>query len=199
MADEKTCREENTEARILDAAFDVVQERTISGTRMALIAERAGLFQSNIHYYYKSKHELMLAVQRKVLARCMELREALLAQCGPDSDLAARIGVFWGQKRAFILEEPKYDLAEIDFWVQSRVDAEVKRTFVASFAAWRAEIAKMLTEFGMPDERAAMLAAVMTSMMEGASFQYLIDPTAFDLDDYFDYCTQMVIREISAG
>ena len=80
MAEEKNIREENTEERILDAAFDVVQERTINGTRMALIAERAGLFQSNIHYYYKSKHELMLAVQRKVLARCMELRAALLAQ-----------------------------------------------------------------------------------------------------------------------
>ena len=39
----------------------------------------------------------------------------------------------------------------------------------------------------------------MTSMMEGASFQYLIDPGAFDIDAYFDYCTQMVIREIRNG
>ena len=39
----------------------------------------------------------------------------------------------------------------------------------------------------------------MTSMMEGASFQYLIDSNAFDIDAYFDYCTQMVIREIQNG
>ena len=199
MAEEKNIREENTEERILDAAFDVVQERTINGTRMALIAERAGLFQSNIHYYYKSKHELMLAVQRKVLARCMELRAELLAQCGPDSGMAERIGIFWGQKREFILNEPRYDFAEIDFWVQSRVDAEIRQNFVESFRYWRLEIKKMLKEFGVPAERAAMLAAVMTSMMEGASFQYLIDPAAFDLDAYFDYCTQMVIREIRNG
>lgn len=197
MAETKTGREENTEERILDAAFDVVQERTISGTRMALIAERAGLFQSNIHYYYKSKRELMLAVQRKVLDRCMELRAALMEQCG--ETLEERIGVFWGQKRAFIVDERKYDYAEIDFWVQSRVDEEVKAVFVDSFRNWRAEIEKMLKEFKVPDERAGMLAAVMTSMMEGASFQYLIDPAAFEIDAYFDYCTQMVIREIRNG
>ena len=197
MAQTRTGREENTEERILDAAFDVVQERTISGTRMALIAERAGLFQSNIHYYYKSKRELMLAVQRKVLDRCMELRAALMEQCG--ETLEERIGVFWGQKRAFIVSERKYDYAEIDFWVQSRVDEEVKAVFVDSFRNWRAEIEKMLKEFQVPDERAAMLAAVMTSMMEGASLQYLIDPAAFEIDAYFDYCTQMVIREIRNG
>ena len=42
--------EESTEERILDAAFYVLQEKTLSGVRMALVAEKAGLFQSNIHY-----------------------------------------------------------------------------------------------------------------------------------------------------
>ena len=93
----------------------------------------------------------------------------------------------------------KYDFAEIDFWVQSRVDAQVKKVFAESFVVWRDKIEKMLKEFEVPDERAAMLAAVMTSMMEGASFQYLIDSNAFDIDAYFDYCTQMVIREIQNG
>ena len=198
MEENKHLREENTEERILDAALEVVSENTISGTRMARIAERAGMFQSNIHYYYKSKHGLMMAVHKKVLARCAELQEELLsAACG--SNLKERIGVFWGQKREFIVNEQKYDFAEIDFWVQSRVDAQVKKVFAESFVVWRDKIEKMLKEFEVPDERAAMLAAVMTSMMEGASFQYLIDSNAFDIDAYFDYCTQMVIREIQNG
>lgn len=197
MTEGKYVREENTEERILDAAFDVVYEKTISGTRMALIAERAGMFQSNIHYYFKSKHELMLAVQKKVFDRCVELQETLLSSCG--SSLPERIGVFWGQKREFIVNEQRYDFAELDFWVQARVDEAVKAAFVDSFRVWRGKIASMLKEFQVPDERAEMLAAVMTSMMEGASFQYLIDPAAFDIDAYFDYCTQMVIREIRNG
>ena len=47
--------------------------------------------------------------------------------------------------------------------------------------------------------RQLVLQDQLSSMMEGASFQYLIDPAAFDIDAYFDYCTQMVIREIRNG
>ena len=125
------------------------------------------------------------------------MQEALLSSCG--SSLPERIGVFWGQKREFIVNDQRYDFAELDFWVQARVDEAVKAAFVDSFRVWRGKIANMLKEFKVPDERAEMLAAVMTSMMEGASFQHLIDPAAFDIDAYFDYCTQMVIREIRNG
>lgn len=37
--------EECTQERILDATFDVLEEKTLSGVRMALVAEKAGLFQ----------------------------------------------------------------------------------------------------------------------------------------------------------
>ena len=190
-------QEESTEERILDAAFDVLQERTMSGVRMALVAERAGLFQSNIHYYYKSKHELLLAVQKKVLQHCIELRRAL---GGTEATLPEQLEAFWGQKKDFILKEPKYDYAEIDFWAQSRVDEVMRAEVCASFGNWRNEIEAMLARFApqTPQARRKLLAAVMVSMMEGASMQYLIEPTAFDLDEYFSYCTELVLKEVGS-
>lgn len=189
---------DSTEERILDAAFDVLQERTLGGTRMAMIAERAGLFQSNIHYYYKSKRALLLAVQEKVLNRCIELRENLRVQgaTAPEDCLAC----FWGQKKHFILAEPRYDYAEIDFWTQARVDDEMCALMRRSFAHWRGEIEEMLKGCapGLPPARRKLLAGVMVSLMEGASMQYLIDPEAFDLDAYFDYCTALVRKELEA-
>lgn len=189
--------EESTEERILDAAFDVLQERTLSGVRMALVAEKAGLFQSNIHYYYKSKHELLLAVQKKVLQHCIELRRAL---GGADGTLETQLEAFWGQKKNFILKEPKYDYAEIEFWAQARVDEAVRDEICASFRNWRDEINAMLDAFAahLPEDKRRLLAAVMVSMMEGASLQYLAEPAAFDLDAYFDYCTELVLREVRA-
>ncbi|MDR3767169.1 MAG: TetR/AcrR family transcriptional regulator [Butyricicoccus sp.] len=189
--------EESTEERILDAAFDVLQEKTLSGVRMALVAEKAGLFQSNIHYYYKSKHELLLAVQKKVLQHCIELRRAL---GGAEGTLENQLEAFWGQKKHFILEQPKYDYAEIEFWAQARVDEAVRDEIRASFSNWRQEIETMLGTFAahLPDDKRHLLAAIMVSMMEGASLQYLAEPAAFDLDAYFDYCTELVLREVRA-
>lgn len=195
MRKKEWVQEESTEERILDAAFDVLQERTMSGVRMALVAERAGLFQSNIHYYYKSKHELLLAVQKKVLRHCIELRRAL---GGAEGTLEEQLEAFWGQKKDFILNEPKYDYAEIDFWSQSRVDEAMRTEVCSSFRNWRQEIEEMLTQFAshVPEKRRKLLAAVMVSMMEGASMQFLIEPTAFGLDEYFAYCTELVMGEI---
>ena len=96
MRKKEAMPEESTEERILDAAFDVLQEKTLSGVRMALVAEKAGLFQSNIHYYYKSKHELLLAVQKKVLQHCIELRRALGGEGGA---LEASSRLFGGRRR----------------------------------------------------------------------------------------------------
>lgn len=48
-----------TEERILNAALKVVNDVTISGTRMHLIADKADMVQSNVHYYYKTKQDLL--------------------------------------------------------------------------------------------------------------------------------------------
>lgn len=187
--------EECTQERILDAAFDVLEEKTLSGVRMALVAEKAGLFQSNIHYYYKSKYELLLAVQKKVLQHCIDLRKTL---SGEDTTLDGQLETFWAQKKNFILKEPRYDYAEIEFWAHARVDEVIRKEICRAFANWRTEIERMLGEFAsnMPENKRKLLAAVMVSMMEGATLQYLADPDAFSLDDYFDYCTEIVKKEI---
>ena len=56
-----------TEERILNAALKVVNDVTISGTRMHLIAEKADMVQSNVHYYYKTKQELLKGLQEWIL------------------------------------------------------------------------------------------------------------------------------------
>ncbi|MEG0689301.1 MAG: helix-turn-helix domain-containing protein, partial [Hungatella sp.] len=86
MQEEIVHRDDRTEERILEAALDVIEEKTISGTRMRLIADRAELFQSNIHYYYKSKQDLLLAVQKRVLKKCIDLRKSGIHPPGEDID-----------------------------------------------------------------------------------------------------------------
>ena len=64
------------EEKILNAAFRVVDRHTISGTRMHLIAEEAKMVQSNLHYYFKTKQDLMLALLRYLQQNFSESRQA---------------------------------------------------------------------------------------------------------------------------
>lgn len=191
--DEKTA---STEDRILDAALDVIRTHTISGTRISLVAQRAGLFQSNIHYYFKSKRDLLFAVLQRTYHRCHNIRRDLRKDA--ERTLEKQLDIFFAQKRQFILYETQYDYAELDFWALSRLDPEVKALFCASFRGWREEIARVIARYAphVSHERRDYLAALMVSMMEGATLQYLVDEDAFQLDAYFDSCRNMILTEL---
>ncbi|MDO5784158.1 MAG: TetR/AcrR family transcriptional regulator [Eubacteriales bacterium] len=185
-----------TEDKILDAALDVVQTETISGTRIHLVAERAGLFQSNIHYYFKSKRDLLFAVLQRLHKRCEDIRAELRVEAA--ANLEDQLDVFFDQKKQFILHETKYDYAEIDFWTQAHLDEEVRERFQASFSKWREEIGRVIARYApyVSRKRRDFVCALMLSMMEGATLQYLVDPQAFDLEEYFQQCKQMVLMQL---
>ncbi len=197
--EEKPCST-STEDRILDAALTIIQEKTISGLRIRQVAEKAHLFQSNIHYYYNSKKELLLAVQKKVLNRYREIRQQSINQSeiGPEATLEDRLDIFIKQKIYTILIEDKYDVAELDFWNQSRLDPDMHKEFCLSYQNWRTEIREIVEKFS-PDMISAkqnLIAGIAVSLLEGATVQFLVDKEAFDLDSYFAYCKSILIREI---
>lgn len=190
-------KEMKPEDKILEAALEVVEENTISGTRMHLIAERAEMVQSNLHYYYKTKNDLMIALQSKVLKKCHEIRERYRYKV--EDTLEAQLDVFIKQKREFILNNKKYDYAEVDFWVQGRINKEIQHAFANSFAGWRKEIGDILDRYvtDMPKEKREYLPFAVVSLLEGATIQYLIDEGNFQVDTYFDFCKAMILKEIN--
>ncbi len=186
-----------TEEKIIQAVLDVIEEKTISETRMRNIAEKAEVFQSNLHYYYKTKKELLLVAQKKVTKRCIEIRQK--AKENSEDSLESQLDVFFKQKLIFIKEEQKYDYAEIDFWIQSRFDEDFRKEFQSSFYGWRTELQDLITIYAprFEQEKQVLLASVIISLLEGATIQYLIDSEAFSVEKYFDYCKGLIIREIS--
>ena len=151
-----------------------------------------------MHYYYKSKKELLLAAQKKVANHCAELRHQEKSKA--EDTLEGQLDVFLKQKLIFIKEEPKYDYAEIDFWIQSRIDKDFKEEFKRSFFGWRKELQDLIEAYALhfEKEKQILLASVIISLLEGATIQYLVDAEAFSVDKYFEYCKRLIIREINA-
>jgi len=185
------------EEMIIQATLDVIEEKTISETRMRLIAEKADVYQSNLHYYYKSKKELLLAVQKKVADRCIELRQKELEAA--EDTLEGQLDVFLKQKLTFIQKEPKYDYAEIDFWIQSRFDVDYRTEFKRSFVGWRNDLQALINKHAthIDKNEQVLFSSVIISLLEGATIQYLIDPEAFSVDEYFDYCKALIMKHLS--
>lgn len=196
MEERNLSEETKTEDKILDAALTIVKDNTISGTRMHLIAEKAHMVQSNIHYYFKTKNDLMLALQKKVLARCISLRNEISKDC--NHTLESQLDTFFKQKLHFILEEQEYDYAEIDFWIQGRINEEMRQEFCKSFERWREEISVLLEEYApnLSKEKKEYIPYMLVSLLEGASLQYLIEKNPYDIEKYFEFCKKQVLKII---
>lgn len=183
------------EQRILDAALNVMAKHSISGTRMHLIAEEAGMASSNLHYHFKTKQDILLALLSELQERFDRERGDIMES--PAQNLRERVAVFFQQKRDFILQQPRYDKIQFDFWVLGQSDEEVKRLFSTSFDHWREHLVQSFLEFypQMDLDYAQDLSFTLVSMMMGASMQYL-NGDGVNLDSYFDRCLDMVIGEI---
>lgn len=188
----------NATEKILKAALQVVNEETISGTRMHLIAEHADMVQSNVHYYYKTKEELLEGLQEHVLNEFYTMQETLKRKS--KDTLQEQLHVFFQQKKQMITRKRDYDFAELDFIVQSKINPRIQGRFQKAYMEWRDNIREILIRFcpDLEEKEKEMIPYLTVSLLEGASIQMLVDKKDFDADGYFAMAEEMVLKRIES-
>ena len=78
----------DTEHRILDAAHVVFLRRGTAGARMQEIAKEADVNSALLHYYFRSKERLAVAVFQRA---AMQLMPAVMRILGSDAALEAKV------------------------------------------------------------------------------------------------------------
>lgn len=184
------------EEKILNAALKVVNEATISGTRMHLIADKAEMVQSNLHYYYKTKQDLLEGLQERVLEEFYNMRRIDKKKC--EDTLKDQLHIFFRQKKQMLTKKKDYDFAEMNFIIETRVNKVIQERFQESYSEWRDAIREIIIRFcpNMAESDKEIIPYLAVSLLEGASIQVLIDGKAFDADAYFEAAEKMVLDHI---
>jgi TetR/AcrR family transcriptional regulator len=99
----KTRNGEANVERILDAALSAFAMDGLAGARIDAIAEMAGLSKPNLLYYFRTKHDLYLAVLRRTLAMWL----VPLARIHADSDPRAALTDYVTEKLEYARDHPK--------------------------------------------------------------------------------------------
>lgn len=180
---------------ILDAAMETIFTDKISGARLRQIANRAGMSQGNLHYYYPAKDDLYRALLDHLLETFIKERKFWLEDrlISPPE----KIRFFLNQERELILRGKEIKVF-FDFWVQGTSDARIRAKIKDLYARWRADIQTVITEGvqagTFSPQNASLVPVLLASMMDGAALQYLMDEQAFDLQDYFDTVYLLALR-----
>ncbi len=182
--------------KIIEATLEVVAREKISGTRMHLIAKEANMSQSNLHYYYPTKNDLLMTLMDELQKRFSEKRiESVDLN---NKSLHENIHGLFKEKKDDILNHKKVDYAQFDYWVQGTVNPDIRMKFKKSFDEWRNNIMEVISKgenYQHLDESfQEMLSYIMVSLMMGASMQYLIDEGNFDLEVYFTTAEKVLLK-----
>lgn len=179
--------EQDTRALILRSALESLAERQSTTTRLRHIAERAGLHYGNLHYYFRSKNDLYLALLDTMLAPIVEERKVMMAD--PTIPPINKLDTLLDRNRELVERGDELRVI-LDFLVQSASNAAVRLKLQAMYRDWRDDVAAILREGiergdfhpAQPD----LLPTLIVSLIEGFTNQYLLDPTVGDPGEFFD-------------
>jgi AcrR family transcriptional regulator len=93
-----------TRDRIFRAATQVFEEKGYSGARMQEIADRAGINKALLHYYFRSKDQLFMAVFQVLLKKMFE---KIIAIFQADLSFKEKVKLFLDQHIDFLVKNPK--------------------------------------------------------------------------------------------
>jgi AcrR family transcriptional regulator len=130
--DQRVLRGETTRTLILDAARDGLRDHGYAATTTRAVAERAGVQLSLVHYHYRGKAALLLAVLDRENDRLLERQQALYAGSEPLADK-------WRTACAYLQEDLRSGYVRIlwELWAAGLADPELAQRWRQSMAAWR--------------------------------------------------------------
>lgn len=155
-------RKPNTESRrrqIIDALLREIAETGYERASIVSIAARAGLAPGLIHYHFKSKEDILLALVDELVAFAQISGAAAMdAADSPQGKLAAYINARVGLG-------PRADAGQVKAWVAILAEAMGMASVRTRIAQWLADdhalISKLFEQAGLekPEEHASMLLA----------------------------------------
>ena len=186
-----TDRSTNARAKILQAAFAVLSRQGYENTSTKDIAEEAGVAQGLIHYYFKSKQQLVLEVLAFV---CEKVEHGLEGEAGAMEAFehtktmlreSRDSNALYIQLIGVSLHDPVIGPGVRDFIRTSRDGVEEKAR-------------QVLAERELDPAPASGIAAVVWAAILGIMIQNLVDPD-FNSDEAVDTLAAMSLSAVFSG
>ena len=189
LTDHSTRQVAGTREKILQAAFTVLSRQGYENTSIKDIAEEAGVAQGLVHYHYKSKQQLVLAVLEFV---CQKVELAVV------EGEAGALRAFEDTKRTLkdSREANSLYIQLIGVGLHDALVGAGIRDFVRSERAHITELAtQVLAERGQAGGPARGIAGVVWAAVLGIMIQGLVDPE-FDTDEAVDTLAAMSLSAV---
>lgn len=99
-----TGTDKHTESKIFCAATEIFEEKGLAAARMQDIADRAEINKALLHYYFRSKEKLFMAVFDKLADKVFKKFASIFEE---DMPFEEKIRYFFNEHMSFLQKNPK--------------------------------------------------------------------------------------------
>jgi TetR/AcrR family transcriptional regulator, transcriptional repressor of bet genes len=199
----KKASEEERRGQLLTAAFEVAAREGIGGLTVRSIAAEAQVSHGLVHFHFKTKNHLVIALLDWVLATTLTLNVP------EDHDTSARpinrLHALLQQEMNRLSHEPRRTRLFFEYWAMGTRDANVGARISTELERYRSAL-RDLAEQVLRTESAAFggvtadgLAAVAVSFINGCAVQAMIDRDRFDIGEYLTAVRGMIGQLAAKG
>jgi AcrR family transcriptional regulator len=180
--------EDERKRQIIEAAYRVAARRGLERLTIRQVAAAAGLSAGLVHFHFKRRDLLLVALLDWVLETTTVLRvdETMEAISDPLERLLALLG----QEMDRLTRDRRRIHVFFDFWLLGTRDAEIRRRMRTELKRYReafrpmAEAVLAADPERFRDVTAEGLASVAVGFIKGCAVQSVIDPTHFDVTQF---------------
>jgi AcrR family transcriptional regulator len=184
---------------VMDAAEAIIAGQGIDQLSLAKIEERAGMSRGQLTYYFPTKESILLAVHERMLRRM--IRE-FVARNGPKPMTGHAWDCFQHALGAHLGLHPEHPLERgrdlfsllYTFLAQMGHREDYRNRLSEMSRARQNMIAADFAQSVPAPQRFSpqIVAALIQGLMHGLSVQLMVDPEAFDRQEMFEACVQLI-------
>jgi AcrR family transcriptional regulator len=175
--------------KILMAVRSVLAEKGYQGATISEIAQEAGISRGLLHYYFKSKEDMLCQVIRHSMAGILARTSAILESA--QSPAAAAEGLC-SALRGILVSDPHFFKLFLEAWVFARKGPDAQSLLKDIHSRFRQAVRRGLEglaqKTGQPpaSTRLDTLATLLTSLVDGIGMQATIEPSLLENDDLWN-------------
>jgi len=182
--------------RILDALHSCLTEKPFDQTSIKDIARAAGVNHGLLHYYFRSKEDILLHYIDHVIGRYKAMFEQWLmekqAEGVAGKDLAAAFFDFMNDR---ITLDRQLSLVFIEIWEIAVYNPAVRDRLRRAYREWMEALAFILGGATADPAATKRISIAIVAFLEGMSmFSVILDPDAIDIREVLTGFQQKIIE-----
>ena len=164
--------------QIVDAMMACLQEKSFNEITIKMIAQAAGLTPGLIHYYFKSKNEIV----QSFVERCLTIEESFQQQSLPENSGAplSKEQIFTWFRSMYSPAQKPYIKAYCQLYAAACYDGELRNIVLGVYDTVLASRRQMLLSYTHDEAQAGHMAMLLETLVDGMAVMLALYPSAID-------------------